>query len=291
MQPTKNIKNNNVWPSFASAFVSVAMVITSGSPLLAGCPEKHQAPAPMKRSEIYKDVPFKKGEVSTFEVAYLGISVGYAWLRVRPPIKYRGAYHRVFNAEAKTGDWYSYAFTAKDKLQALSRPQDFAAANFYMGQDERTTFGNHLEQKKWLEFKQEGCTVVEKVLKVGEKSHSTKYVKLAHGSVDTLGAIYKLRSEDYKIGKTIKTLIYSSQKNWWLEAKPEAYEKITVPAGTFEAVRLDLKTFVGKDLEQKGTLKAWIAYKHLNRPLLKVEGEVKVGAIEVVLKEFRAGRD
>jgi hypothetical protein len=47
---------------------------------------------------------------------------------------------------------------------------------------------------------------------------------------------------------------------------------------------------VGKDLEQKGPIHVWIAEDHPSRPLVKVDGTVKIGWMELVLEKFVEGK-
>ena len=75
---------------------------------------------------------------------------------------------------------------------------------------------------------------------------------LEYGAVDALGAVFLLRTKNYKLGKIERFMVYTSEKNWWLEAKPVAFEKVKVPAGTFDTVKLSLKTYIGRELQQKG---------------------------------------
>ena len=253
------------------------------------CPPAAPAPAKISRSKVYEGVPFQAGEKSQFELRFYGALVGYASIEVKNPIKHQGMWHRRFSAEARTGDWYKLIFVAHNKIQAVSRPWDFAISKFYLEQDEGKMFGKRFQQKKWLEFDHDHCVVHEKI-QVPDKKAKLKDNVLQRGAIDSLGAIFRLRTLDYQLDKTRRELVYTSEKNWWLEATPVAFEKITVPAGTFDAVKLKLQTFVGKDLQQKGDLFAWIDQKTPDKPLLQLEGEVKVGSVSWKLVKYKSGR-
>ena len=62
-------------------------------------------------------------------------------------------------------------------------------------------------------------------------------------------------------------------------------------AGTFDAVKLDLQTFIGKELQQKGDVSMWIAQKHPSRPLVKITGRIKIGHVSIELSELEVGKD
>ena len=108
--------------------------------------------------------------------------------------------------------------------------------------------------------------------------------------MDALGAIYKLRTFEYTLNKPIRFVVYTSEKNWWLEAMPEALEEVETKIGKIKAHRLKVATSLGQDLEQKKALKIWIAKDHPNRPMLKVEGEADWGNFYLLLDQFKPGR-
>ena len=250
---------------------------------------RKDAPAAIARSDVYKDVPFGAGEKARYELRYFGTLVGYGFFEVRKPIKYDGVWHRSFHAEAKTGDWYKLIFIAHDKLNAISRPKDFGIRRFYMEQDEGKIFAKRFRQKKWLDFDHSKCKVVEKI-EVAGKAKTEKTFDFMPGGIDTLAAMYRMRVLNFQIGKTEKIPVYSSEKNWWLEMTPVKEEKVKTPAGEYKAMKVRLKTFLGKDLQQKGDLFAWIDIESSHRPMVKIEGEIKIGRVVLNLVEFQPKR-
>ena len=88
-----------------------------------------------------------------------------------------------------------------------------------------------------------------------------------------------------------RTLIYSSEKNWWLEAKAIAIEELKVGGMTYKkAVKIQLQTRIGKELQQKGDVNVWIDTESKHRPLLLVQGEIKIGSVWIELTKFKPGR-
>ncbi len=240
------------------------------------------------RDEVYKNMPFSAGEVSEFELKYYGVHVGFGSLEVKSPRKHEGKWVRVFSALGQTGDWYKNIFVARDFAEALSHPSDFAVEKFYLKQDEGKIFGKRLEQEKWFDFDQDHCVVKERIKKSGSPEVHEENT-LIKGSMDALSAIFAMRARDFKIGKIETAQVHTSKKDWVLESAPEKFETITVPAGIFKTVKLKLKTYLGKDLQQKGDVYVWIATDHPQRPLVKMEGEIKLGSVAVNLFKFTPG--
>ncbi len=272
----------------------LSSAVLAGTARADGDEEKVVCPSPppptpkLARSDVYKDVPFKAGEQGTYEIRWAGLKAGFGELEVRTPLNYNGVWQRQFHAHGKTGDWFKAVFVAEDEVQAFSRPWDFGISKFYMEQDEGKIFGRRFQQKKYLEFDHDKCKVKEKVT-VPDKADDTAEHDVANGATDALGAAYRLRSYDYKVGKTERFLVYTSEKNWWLEATPIAMEKLTVAAGTYNAMKLQLQTYIGKALQQKGKVFVWIDQGTKDRPLVQIQGEIALGSVWMELVKFQPG--
>jgi hypothetical protein len=253
------------------------------------CPKEMPKVPEIARADVYAETPFKAGEEAVYELTWAGLKAGYGTIDVRPPRKHNNVWHRVFHAHASTGDWFKAIFVAKEELEAISRPWDFGISRFYMDQNEGKLFSRPFVQKKWLDFDHDNCKVSERVAVPG-KDEQTATFDLSYGANDSLGVIFNLRTRTFKTGQKERVLVYTSEKNWYLEAEPVAFEKVTVPAGTFDAVKLKLQTYIGKDLQQKGDVYAWIATDTPDKQLVQIQGEIKIGSVWIKLHKYKNGR-
>lgn len=271
------------------------------------CPQNAVMAPKLPRSSTYKNLPFGPGEQSRYELNYgaLNVHVGYGFIRVLPPVKrkvavagepeknkvvYQKRWHRVFSAEGFTGDWYKMVFRAKDKIHALVRPWDGGASHFYISQDESKPFGRDYRREKWLDYNHVTCKTKTKDVKHHEGKSEVKSYDLQPGAMDAISAVFKLRSHNHVLGKTSKFLVYTSEKNWWLQATPVREEVTKVKYGKFNAIVLKVQSYLGEDLQQSGELLVWIAKDHPNRLLLKVEGQVRFGSFYIELDQYKAGK-
>ena len=266
------------------AVSSVAQADEAG----VACPRVASAVPQLSRGEVYQNSPFKAGESAVYEVTWGGIKAGYATLETRAPRKLNGVWQRVFHIDAATGDWFKSIFVAKESMEAVSRPWDFGVSQFYMEQNEGKLFGSVLRQKKWLDFDHAGCKVQERI-EIYDKPQQLAAHALSYGANDALSVVYNLRSRNFVLGHVERALVYTSEKNWFLEAEPVAFESVTVPAGTFDTVKLKLQTFIGKDLQQKGEVWAWIATKMPQHALIQVQGEIKIGSVWIKMSSYKPG--
>ena len=264
-----------------------------------------QVPATeMTRAEVYQGMPFQPGEEVRYVLKYgaVRVHVGYGLMRVQPPTKYstvmpvkgglvtqENRWHRVFAAEAYTGDWYKLIFAGHDKVQAFSRPWDFAVTKFYISQNEEKPFVRRFHAEKWLDFDHVKCNVHERLMDHKKEQETSSDHALHSGAIDAMGAIYKLRTLPWELNKTERVLVYTSEKNWYLEATPVALETLQTAVGALKAYKLALKTYLGRELQQKGKLFMWIAADHPNHPMIRLEGEVNFGSIYLEIDRFTAG--
>jgi hypothetical protein len=251
--------------------------------------EVQENPIPaIARNEVHANTPYQPGEKAVYEVSYLGVLAGFGIIEVDAPVSVDGVWHQVLKAEAESGDWYKYVYVIHDKIVAWTRPWDKGLRRFYMEQDEGTMMGKRYISKKWVEFDHANCKAKERTQKKG-KNEENKEFDLHRGSSDVLGAIFHLRALNYQIGKIQNIPVYTSEKNWVLEANPIAKEEIETPAGKFPAVKIKLQTYIGKDLQQKGDVHIWLADGKADQVMLQVKANVKVGSFWIRLKEFRPG--
>jgi hypothetical protein len=217
----------------------------------------------------------------------MGMLAGYGTIEIQSPQKHNGIWHQVFHVDGSTGDWFSGIFVAQDRATAFVRPWDGGVSKFYIEQNEGKLFGKPFIQKKWLDFNHNACKVSEKVWEPNKPEQIVER-DVQYGAIDAIGAALKLRTFKYVIGKAEKFLVYTSEKNWFLEATPQAVEDVVVPAGTFKATKLKLQTYIGKDLQQKGDVFVWVntAAPH---QLVQIQGDIKIGAVFMRLTEYKAG--
>jgi hypothetical protein len=256
---------------------------------ISTCTEKIILPSPRIAAEVYKGMPFAKEEFHKLNVSYLGLNAGYIELRVLEPLSYNEQWLMGFDSLVKTGDWYEKIFKARDQGIGYAFPELFTPYQFRMMQNNVPLIGKKYTEDKLISFDTTTCAVKEEYRDEAGKITKTVQAPLDFDAVDILSALYKIRTMDFVNNKEARIKVYTSEKNWWLIATREDFVRLTVPAGKFDAVRLKLQTYLGKELQQKGNVRIWIAMVHPNRPLLKIEAEIKIGSFIAVLQTFTPG--
>ncbi len=246
--------------------------------------------APSRPPEmVYDKLPFAPGEFSRMKVSYLGMNAGFMEFRVLNPAQINGVWNMAFEVLVETGEWYEKIFKARDEGFAFTRP-DFVATKFRVTQNHKELIGKGYVEDKLLEFDVANCDVTEIYRDPEGKTTKSVHAEMEPDATDILGALYKLRTYDFIRNKEARIKVYTSEKNWWLTATREDFVMLTVPNGKHKAVRLNLQTFIGKELQQKGRARLWIAYDEPQRRLLKIEADIKIGSFIVVLADYEQGK-
>ena len=273
----------------AAALVVSSIAARADHDSAAVCPEPRSSVPPVSLEDVYRDMPFQPGERARYSVAYMGLPAGFGVMAVDPPANTGGRWQRAFRVQAHTGDWYRRVYDGEGSVLALSRPSDFGATAYWYEQEGQSLLAKRTHRKRVLTFEQDACKVIEYTKRTGKRAH-TEEVALSYGATDMLSALYYLRTKDYEIGKVERRLLYASGKNLWLEADPVAYETLTVPAGTFKALKLKLRAYFREEPLRNRNVEIWFLPDHPHKPIVRADAQMKIGHVRLELLEFVAGK-
>ncbi len=265
-----------------------------------------QAPSlELVRDQVYTAVPFQAGEEARYTLKYglLRVHVGYGYLRVLAPVRSeisvqdekgqiqkKSYWHRVFEAEAYTGDWFKLIFIARDKIRVLTRPWDQAVTHFYLDQDEEKPFVRRFKTENWTSFDHVSCKAQERSINHKKNVEKTEEFFLEPGAVDALSAFYRLRSYRFESEKPESFALYTSKKNWTLRATPLKTETVETSLGKFRSQKLKIETYLGQDLQKKGDLYVWISVDRPTRPIVKIEANLGFSSVYLELDQYKEGQ-
>ena len=125
----------------------------------AGACKKNSAERVFEEHQVYASSPYKQGEVSEYKVYYGVIYVGNGQVKVNPPFKYKGNWRQVFDAEGKTGSWYSFVFSGQDRMRVISSADKGLALWAYVDQNEQPIGAKPYIKQKTMSFDPMNCKV------------------------------------------------------------------------------------------------------------------------------------
>ena len=253
------------------------------------CPAQGTAvPVVSSADWVYAHLPYAPGERSEYSVRYLGVLAGNAVLTVEAPRMRDGHWYQVYQAEARTGPWYQWAFVGYDTVRAYSLPSGIGY-RYFLDQDEQPLFGKHTRKHTEIRMDQAHCTATEIVSEPGTPPRSEQTTIAADVS-DVLSTTFRLRTLAYQVGSVVRLPVYASHKSSWIEAEVLAQEQRRVPAGIFTTFPLRLHTHFDDEHSQKREgLIAWVAVDRPEHPLVRLETEISAGSLLFELTQFTPG--
>jgi hypothetical protein len=245
---------------------------TARAPTPARAAEKPAAaPAP----EVEKPVPFKAGEVLTYDVSYSGaLSAGEATISVREkrPSYNSTAYYVV--AEAKPTGLLARMYTLYYKADTL--------VDVFTLLPQRGSFfsleGKRSRQKTTM-FNQEAGTA-DYELKTA--SLVKQRLKIVQSSQDVLSILVSLRTTQLQLGGRVTMPLCDGGRQYTVTFTAEGRETLKTIATTATAWRLNAKVNDDKGQSLGRSVSIWVSDDTRRLPL-KLKAELSVGSFVVEL--------
>ncbi len=237
-------------------------------------------------SQVYSQLPYAPGDRAEYAISYMGVSAGYAYLEVHPPLLRDGVWYQAYEADARTGNWYRWVFIGHDSVWSYATPSGLAS-RYVLDQDEGKMFGWRTRKHTEIQFDQAACVATE-TIEEADKKPETERVALDAHVLDALLATFRLRALDYRPGSAVQLPLYSSRKTATLEVTGLSQEQVRVPAGVFSTMKLDLRTYLN-GVQQAGGLTVWVALEKPEHPLVRIITEVAAGSLLLELSQFKHG--
>jgi hypothetical protein len=121
-----------------------------------------------------------------------------------------------------------------------------------------------------------------KALYIDHLKGEEKNVEIPMKVYDPLSVLFKIKGMKLEVGKSIFVTIFDSKKVWNLEVLVLKKEKIKVPAGTFNTIKINPLMKSEGIFKRKGAMYLWISDDPRRIPV-KVKSKVAVGSITALL--------
>ncbi len=108
------------------------------------------------------------------------------------------------------------------------------------------------------------------------------------GALDSLSALYVLRQQPLQVGDKVGLTVFEGKKTYVLQVEVEGREKVKVPAGTFETLKLHPRLEEEGIFRKQGEMWIWVTDDERHMPVL-MKTKVKIGSVNAVLDRFTPG--
>jgi hypothetical protein len=229
-------------------------------------PKSRRAPAPPAEAAV----PFRGGEKLSFRVMWSKFSVNAGTLDflVAAHGSFFGqpAWH--FQAHAQTVDTMHIVYPLDDQFDSYTEAVKLASLQYEMYLHEQGK-----QQNNSWRMTVDGSAA---------PSNATA-ARVLPGTRDPIGFLYALRSIDWKSTPEFRAPVFDGHNLYEVEARlGQAAGHVTVPAGEFDASRVDVHLFEHGQQVADTNFSLWIAQDAGRTPVL-IEASVPVGTARVEL--------
>ena len=234
---------------------------------------------PPAAAEEQVTLPFGPGEQLTYSISWSNIiSAGTATLEVRQERTAEGREALRFISTARSIGVINRFYRVDDNVQSLFDPRVMLPLSYTMRQ-------KHGKRKKYrdLNFDHARGRVV---------YHKDGYEDVAEipgDAQDALSSLYVLRTQQsFTNTQPIVINVHDSGKTWAVEIHVLGRERISVPAGEFDTIKL--KTYPRYDgvFMNKGEIYIWLTDDRRRVPVL-MQSTITIGSIMATLTDLRMG--
>lgn len=221
---------------------------------------------------------FAPGERLAYEINYMGAVAGTAVLEVleKTQLKGREVYHVV--STAQSNDFVSLFYTVDDRVESYI--------------DCEGLYSHYIKLKQ-----HQGKKKREKIISFDQVQHRAVQLKRDQQKVfeippqvqDSLSSLYYFRiKSQIEVGKSVFIDVHESEKNWKLEIRGLARERVTTPVGTFDTIKVQAMAQYEGIFLDKGDVFIWFTEDEKRIPVM-MKSKVKIGTITAVLASRRDG--
>ena len=211
--------------------------------------------------------PFSVGEKLTYDVRFGPLKVGSGALELRgvEPVRGEDAYHAVFRIKGGTA-----FYKVDDTFESWFATDDLSSLRFHQDQNEGSK-----EREKKYEIFPERRTYDTDSPNDAEQASSVN-------PLDDASFLYFLRTVPLEVGKTYTFNRYFKPDRNPITIKVVRRERVTVPAGTFDAVVLQPTIKTKGIFSEGGKAEVWLSDDD-RRVLLQLKSKLTFGSLNLYL--------
>jgi hypothetical protein len=222
---------------------------------------------------------FSVGEKLVFSVDYGIINAGYATLTVTDSavVNGRPCYHIV--SKANSNDFFTSFYRVNDVVESFIDMDGLFSWKFTKKLEE----GKYRADQIVLYDQKAHVAYMQTTTRRGTKADTLAIPPYVQ---DVLSALYYVRTLDLVVGKSAFVDNHSERKIYPLEVNVHKREKVTVPAGKFDCLKVEPFLKSAGIFNNEGQLIVWLTNDDRKIPVL-MKTKVMIGSISARLQEIK----
>jgi hypothetical protein len=224
-------------------------------------------PAPLR--------PIQVGERLKFSVRYGIVSAGDAYLEIPEVKSYHGRPVYTLVARAESNKFFSAFYKVRNRIESYWDTTGLFSRHYSESRHE----GGYKEQNDIAFDYDRGEAVYAK---------DGQAVAIPQRCQDALSSFYFSRTQALPLGGSVVFDYHASHRSQPIEIRVLGRQKVETPAGTFNCVAIEPVLRAAGIFKNEGRLVIWLTEDERRMPVM-MRSKVSVGAITVILTEFRKG--
>jgi hypothetical protein len=228
-------------------------------------------PATTRQAE---GVPFAPGERLVFDVRFGPVRVGAGSMEVRELVNVRGrtAYHTRFTVRGGT-----FFYKVNDVIQSWMDTTNLASLRFASDLEE----GSRIREKRYEIYP-------DRRVYVETTASDTSAQPSVAQPLDDASFLYFIRTVPLRVGENLEFNRYFRPDRNPVRIRVVRRERVTVPAGTFDAVVLRPSIKTKGIFAENGQAEVWISDDE-RRLVLQLKSRLSFGSLNLYLRSFTLG--
>jgi hypothetical protein len=221
-------------------------------------------------------LPFQAGEELTFELRWLGMSVGMATLSVGQLSRIDGHDVLPLLSLARSHGVFSTLYAVDDRAESHFDPQRLLPRAYRI----RLQEGSYRVYREVLfDPEQQRATY--------SKDHQPASISPTGEAVqDPLSSLYVVRTLPLQVGTSVYMPIFDKGKTWMTEVQVVAKERLQLPVGTVNTLKVKPLLHTAGLFQRQGELLIWLS-DDAQRVPVQMQARIMVGSISARLLQAR----
>jgi hypothetical protein len=228
---------------------------------------------PARTADLVASRPFKPGELLTYDVRFGSLKVGTGSMEVKAieTVRGRQAYHTMFRVQGGIP-----LFRVDDRFESWFAVDDLSSLRFYKDQEEGT-------REKSLRY-----DIFPERAAFDDVTDSDPEQRSVSNPLDDGSFLYFVRTVPLAVGQTYTFDRYFKPDRNPVTIRVLRKEKVTVPAGTFDAIVVPPMINTKGIFSEDGHAEVWLS-DDSRRVMLQMKSQLKFGSLNLYLTSAKPG--
>lgn len=228
-------------------------------------PAKKATPAPTATCAPLpapKSIPWEPAERLYYDVDVMGALAGKLTLFAHPPTGSEGSQEMILRALAASNSFFSKIRAVRGRSASHVRTESFRPRRYVEESQE-----GGVERSANVDFREEKRGKQVAIDWTRDKRKGKRRYPSDQDALDPVSAAYALRTLDLQVGQSLCFDAYGIRTLWRVQGQVKEVETVKVPAGTFQAYRLEGVATRVDDPKRTREIHLWISADERRLPL------------------------